>query len=63
MAEPKKKSSKTRTRQRRAHQALTKKNLIKCPKCNEYNVAHRVCMNCGYYKDIKVIDLDKKKTK
>ena len=27
---------------------------VKCPKCGEYNLAHRVCKNCGTY-DGKVV--------
>ena len=30
-------------------------NLVKCPKCGEYNLAYRVCKACGYYKDTQVV--------
>jgi len=23
--------------------------MVKCSHCGEYNLAHRVCRNCGYY--------------
>ena len=28
---------------------------IKCPKCGEYNRAHRVCGACGYYKGEEIV--------
>ena len=30
-------------------------NLVKCPQCGEYNLAYRVCKNCGYYKGEQVV--------
>ena len=28
---------------------------VKCPKCGEYNLTHRVCSNCGYYKGEEIV--------
>ena len=56
MAEPKKKSSKTQTATRR-HQLKTQaQSYIYCPKCREPKLPHHVCLNCGIYRDKKVID-------
>ena len=27
-----------------------------CPKCQEPRLPHRVCGNCGYYRDLKLIE-------
>lgn len=61
MPEPKKKSTSSRSGHRRAHKALKKLNLSKCPKCSEFVKPHFVCDNCGFYNDKKIIDLDIKK--
>lgn len=61
MAVPKKKTSKRKTKCRRA--ANTKLNpvlLTKCPKCGEPKKAHIVCAVCGFYKGNKVLDVETK---
>ncbi len=56
MAVPKKKVSKARRDKRRsANSKLEQPNLVKCPKCGEYNLSHRVCSNCGSYKGEEII--------
>ncbi len=56
MAVPKKKVSKARRDKRRSSTwKLEQPNLVKCPKCGEYNLSHRVCANCGYYKGEEII--------
>lgn len=64
---PKKKTSKSRTGSRRAHQALKHRILSLCAKCKQPVLAHRVCLNCGYYKGAEVINvlakLEKKERK
>ena len=55
MAVPKRKTSKARRDKRRAHWKLTVPGMVKCPKCSEYKLAHRVCKACGYYKDKEVV--------
>ncbi|MBQ9607703.1 MAG: 50S ribosomal protein L32 [Lachnospiraceae bacterium] len=46
---PKNKSSKGHRDQRRANWKMDKMNLVKCPKCGELMLPHRVCKNCGTY--------------
>jgi len=60
MAVPKRKKSKRRTGQGRAHHALKAPTLATCPKCGEKAVPHNVCQTCGHYGDKKVIDMETK---
>jgi len=60
MPVPKKKSTKSRKRQRRAHQKLSIPTLIICPNCGEATLPHRVCMKCGYYKGEQRIAVEEK---
>ncbi len=55
MAVPARKVSKTSQRTRRAHMALTAKNTTVCPNCGTTIKSHRVCKECGYYKNTEVI--------
>lgn len=56
MIEPKCKVSKKRRDQRRAQNfKLSMPGIVECPQCHEFKLAHRVCKNCGYYKNIKVV--------
>ena len=51
MAVPKRKVSSARQNKRRSSVwKLEKPEIVKCPKCGEYNLYHRVCSACGYYK-------------
>ena len=60
MAVPKRKVSKARRDKRRSNVwKLALPGMTKCPKCGEYNLAHRVCKNCGTYNG-KVVVADKK---
>ncbi|MBN1346160.1 MAG: 50S ribosomal protein L32 [Phycisphaerae bacterium] len=45
---PTKKTSKSRTRTRRAHHALRAPSRALCPKCNMPRLPHAACGNCGY---------------
>lgn len=45
---PVKKTSKSRTRTRRAHHALKPVNYSLCPKCDQAKLPHAACQNCGY---------------
>jgi large subunit ribosomal protein L32 len=42
------KTSKSRKGTRRAHHAVTGKQVIACPKCGQSKLPHRLCANCGY---------------
>jgi len=57
MAVPKQKSSKGRTRRRRANKNLSVKNLVKCSHCGKPTLPHQVCPNCGFYKNREVVDV------
>ncbi len=61
MAVPKRRTSATKRDQRRAHDKIKPVNLVPCPKCHELKVAHRVCLNCGSYKNRTVIENMEKK--
>ncbi len=50
MAVPKKKTSKSRSAQRRSHDALTPASIAVCPKCGEKRRPHNICPACGAYK-------------
>jgi len=60
MAEPKKRLTSTRSGNRRAHLALVNKKLATCPKCKNAVFSHRVCPNCGYYKNFDLLKLEEK---
>ena len=45
---PVKKTSKCRTRTRRAHHALKAVNYSLCKKCGQAKLPHAACGNCGY---------------
>jgi large subunit ribosomal protein L32 len=49
MPNPKRRHSKSRSRKRRAHDALETVNLTACPNCGSKKLPHRVCPSCGYY--------------
>ncbi len=61
MAVPKKKTSKSKSRSRRAaNMKLTPVILTRCSKCGEPKKAHTVCTFCGYYKGNKILDVQSK---
>lgn len=65
MANPKKRKSKSAARTNRAHLALEKVNLHKCPQCGKIKKPHLACAFCGYYRGRKVlkVSLETKKVK
>lgn len=56
MAVPKKKISKSRRNQRRAHDALKATALMECGNCGEMKLPHHICSACGFYNGREVID-------
>ena len=57
MAVPKRKVSKARRDKRRSNVwKLDAPTMVKCPKCGEYNLTHRVCRNCGSYAEKVIIE-------
>ena len=58
MAVPKKKISKSRRGQRRAHDALPANSYRECPNCGEFKRPHHLCAACGYYDGREVVELE-----
>ena len=63
MAVPKGKVSKSRGRMRRANWKLTAPAIVKCPRCQQMMLSHRICKHCGYYDGKQVIDVTAKDAK
>lgn len=61
-AQPKKKSSKARSRKRSANKKYGLPVLTRCQKCSGQKVGHKVCPSCGYYGQNLVFE-PKEKTK
>jgi large subunit ribosomal protein L32 len=57
MAHPKRKHTQQRRDKRRTHDRLTVPNLSVCPQCHQSKLPHRVCLHCGYYKGVEVIEV------
>lgn len=58
MAVPKGKVSKARRDKRRSsNMKMTGPSLVECPQCHEMKLQHRVCKNCGYYRDKEVVNM------
>ena len=57
MAVPRSKHTKSRQGKGRMHQFLEKPALTLCPHCGKAVLQHTVCLNCGYYKGVEVIDI------
>jgi large subunit ribosomal protein L32 len=55
MAVPKHKISKARRDKRRANWKLAIPGMVKCPKCGEFKMPHRVCQACGSYNGKEII--------
>ena len=58
MAVQKRKTSKARRNQRKANWKLSPLNLVKCSKCGELMMPHRVCKACGSYANRVVVKVD-----
>ena len=58
MAVPKKKVSKSRRDQRRAHDALKPGAYEECPECGEIKRPHHVCPACGQYNGREVVSAE-----
>ncbi|AQQ08422.1 50S ribosomal protein L32 [Sedimentisphaera cyanobacteriorum] len=56
--QPVKKTSRSRTRTRRAHHALRPVNYSVCQQCGDSKLPHAACGNCGYYNKKISIDID-----
>jgi large subunit ribosomal protein L32 len=58
MAVPKDRTSRSKRDKRRSHHALAMPARSVCPKCREPKAPHRVCSNCGTYRNREVIPSD-----
>ncbi len=57
MAVPKRKTSKARTRGRRAaNMKLEAPGLVECGNCGNLKLPHRVCPKCGFYNGAQVLE-------
>jgi large subunit ribosomal protein L32 len=54
MPHPKKQKTHSKTHMGRAHLALKKTTLNKCPKCGSALRPHIACSECGFYKGREV---------
>lgn len=55
MGVPKRRSSKSRIRQRKASHKTTFAAARACPKCGASQLPHRVCPSCGQYRGRQVM--------
>jgi large subunit ribosomal protein L32 len=59
MAVPKKKTSKAKSRSRRASNwRLSAPARSTCPQCRQVKLPHVVCPNCGWYGGRQAIDVE-----
>jgi large subunit ribosomal protein L32 len=57
MAVPKRKQSKQRQAKRRTHWKMEKPTLVKCSHCGAVKLPHRVCPQCGYYRNRQILEV------
>ena len=63
MPNPKRKHTRMRRDMRRANWKLENPNFGNCPRCGAPKLPHRVCPECGFYKDeLVVVRKEKPKT-
>ncbi len=55
MPVPKRKTSKSRRDMRQSTKFIRPQALATCKQCNEPNLPHQACVECGYYKGRKVV--------
>lgn len=59
MAVPKQRKGRMSTRARRSsNDKVAAPARSECPQCGEAKLPHRVCPNCGFYKDREVLDVE-----
>jgi len=63
MSVPKKRQTKSASRQRASHFALKKPAVHKCTHCGQSIRPHQACPKCGYYKGEKKVPVQGKISK
>jgi large subunit ribosomal protein L32 len=58
MAHPKRKISRTRRDNRRAHIKCTPATFMDCSNCGSPVLYHRVCTECGYYRGKQIMEVE-----
>ena len=58
MAVPKRKTSRSRGRKRRSHNAVTPMNRQFCPQCGTAKPSHVICPNCGNYQGRTLVEAE-----
>ncbi len=61
MPNPKRRHSKRRSSQRRAHDAISAPGIARCQSCQEPKLPHRVCPKCGSYNRREVVEAKESK--
>lgn len=59
---PARRTSRSRSRTRRSHEALKPVNYTLCPKCSQSMLPHTACNNCGYVNPNLTLKLGKEET-
>jgi large subunit ribosomal protein L32 len=55
---PKRRTSKTRKRKRRSHDALTPVATVLCRQCGHPKLPHAVCGSCGWYHGRQAMEVE-----
>jgi large subunit ribosomal protein L32 len=61
MAQPKKKTTRSKKRMRQWKEKIETPNLVECPHCHNLILSHHVCPYCGYYDGQEVLAVEKEK--
>lgn len=56
MAVPRKKTTRSRRNNRRAHDALVPTGSVECDNCGELKMPHHVCPSCGQYRGREIME-------
>jgi len=59
---PARRTSQSRSRTRRSHEALKAAHYSLCPKCSQAKLPHAACRNCGYVNPSLTLKLGKEET-
>ena len=57
MAVPRHKHTRAKVGKTRMHKHIYRVALNVCPKCKKPVLSHTVCLNCGYYKGVEVVNV------